>query len=246
MTAGATRQQYHHGNLAAALVAAGLELAAEGGPDAVVLREVARRVGVSPTAAYRHFANQADLNNAIKLAAIDRLADHMRSALRRDDAAGRVAATDLIPLPGITPDSAQEKALRRIEMLGRAYFDFAVSEPGLFQSLAIGLPLPSELDVSMLGEWCADGSPGGDGALGLVSEALDDVVTAGLLDPQDRTVLLDIALWATVHGLAVLCLDGPLGDLPAEVQQALLNTQLTAIIYGIIRPTDGRLPRASQ
>ncbi|MGC1566066.1 MAG: hypothetical protein WA794_08620, partial [Trebonia sp.] len=38
------------------LVAAGLELARAGGPEAVVLREATRMVGVVPNAAYRHFA----------------------------------------------------------------------------------------------------------------------------------------------------------------------------------------------
>jgi hypothetical protein len=37
-----------------ALVAAGLELARAGGPDAVVLRDVRRMIGVVPNAAYRH------------------------------------------------------------------------------------------------------------------------------------------------------------------------------------------------
>ena len=55
------RSTYHHGDLANALAAAAAQLAREGGPDAVVLREAARRVGVSATAAYRHFASHNDL-----------------------------------------------------------------------------------------------------------------------------------------------------------------------------------------
>ena len=39
--------RYHHGDLRNALIDAATALAREGGPDAVVLREVARRVGVS-------------------------------------------------------------------------------------------------------------------------------------------------------------------------------------------------------
>ena len=38
------------------LVAAGLELARTGGPDAVVLREATQMVGVVPNAAYRHLS----------------------------------------------------------------------------------------------------------------------------------------------------------------------------------------------
>jgi AcrR family transcriptional regulator len=57
----ATRASYHHGDLRHALLTAGIELAREGGPDAVVLREATRRVGVSPNAAYRHFADREAL-----------------------------------------------------------------------------------------------------------------------------------------------------------------------------------------
>lgn len=49
------RSRYHHGDLRNALIEAAVELATEGGPERVVLREAARSVGVSPTAAYRHF-----------------------------------------------------------------------------------------------------------------------------------------------------------------------------------------------
>ena len=51
------RTRYHHGNLRAALVDAGVDLARTGGPAAVVLRAVSRRpacrttprIGTSPT-----------------------------------------------------------------------------------------------------------------------------------------------------------------------------------------------------
>ncbi len=43
------RATYHHGNLREALVEAGLELTRSGGPTALVLRDVTRRVGVRPT-----------------------------------------------------------------------------------------------------------------------------------------------------------------------------------------------------
>ena len=52
---------YHHGNLRESLIEAGIELARSQGPDGVVLREVARRAGVSHNAAYRHFADREAL-----------------------------------------------------------------------------------------------------------------------------------------------------------------------------------------
>ena len=52
---------YHHGDLRAALIDAGLALTRTGGPEALTIREATRRVGVSPNAAYRHFADREAL-----------------------------------------------------------------------------------------------------------------------------------------------------------------------------------------
>lgn len=56
---------YHHGNLRAALIEAGLKLIAEKGAPALTLREIGAQVGVSRMAAYRHFADKDDLLAAI-------------------------------------------------------------------------------------------------------------------------------------------------------------------------------------
>ena len=62
------------------LVAAGLELAGAGGPDAVVLREATRLVSVVPKAAYRHFADHDELLAAVCAAAMRELAGRMAAA----------------------------------------------------------------------------------------------------------------------------------------------------------------------
>ena len=68
------RKTFRHGDLRNALVAAGVEMARVGGPDAVVLREATRQAVVSPNAAYRHFANQAALLDAVRSVCLSRLA----------------------------------------------------------------------------------------------------------------------------------------------------------------------------
>ena len=52
---------YHHGDLRNACVTAALELLAQNGLPGVTLREVARTIGVSRSAPYRHFADKRDL-----------------------------------------------------------------------------------------------------------------------------------------------------------------------------------------
>lgn len=218
------RRPYHHGSLATALLDQALEMAAEGGPEAVVLREVARRVGVSATAAYRHFAGQADLTTAVKHAALDRLAEHMRAALAAHDG-GSTDHAGQVPLPGIAAGSPQERAARRLEAIGRAYFDFAITQQGLFRCFCLGLPIPGAAQL-------ADES-----AFGVLADALADLVEAGILTPERRAAGVDIALWSAVHGLAVLCLDGPLADLPREHQYALLTTVTDVLFHGLAGAT---------
>ena len=77
-----------------------VDVAGEGGPEAVVLREATRRVGVSPNAAYRHFADREALLAAVCDAAQAELAaaiDESYWAVREPDAAatarGRKSAT---------------------------------------------------------------------------------------------------------------------------------------------------------
>src|SRR5215468_7175665 len=112
------RGTYHHGDLANALTVAATQLAREGGPEAVVLREAARSVGVSATAAYRHFAGHGDLIHAVKERAQAALADRMRAEL---------AAGEPLDDPGLD-------ALRRLGAIGLGYLSFALTEPGLFRT----------------------------------------------------------------------------------------------------------------
>ena len=71
-TTGARRRR-PRGAVRDGLIAAGLELARTGGPDAVVLREATQMVGVVPNAAYRHFAGRDELLAEVSTAAMGEL-----------------------------------------------------------------------------------------------------------------------------------------------------------------------------
>jgi AcrR family transcriptional regulator len=80
MSTSEARQRYHHGDLRNALLDAGSAVAHDVGADALSLREVARRAGVSHTAAYNHFADKNDLLRGLAIRAFDELAIELDAA----------------------------------------------------------------------------------------------------------------------------------------------------------------------
>jgi AcrR family transcriptional regulator len=179
------------------LIAAGLALARTGGPDAVVLREATRMVGVVPNAAYRHFADRDELLAAVCAAALRQLADRMAAGVAR--------------VRGKHGDPAT--ARRRLHAIGTAYLEFARDEPGLF---ATAFALPQQHAYS-----APDDGTGQDRTpLGHLRTALDELVDAGVLQ-QRRRDGIEYPIWSAVHGLAVLTGQGPLRDVPDATRRHL-------------------------
>jgi len=78
---GVSQPPYHHGNLREALVEEAVDVVRAGGPEALSLRELARRVGVSHAAAYRHFAAREAVVHH-RLAEVDEVDPVARARLR--------------------------------------------------------------------------------------------------------------------------------------------------------------------
>ena len=103
----APSRTYHHGNLQAALVDSAALLIEEQGPGALSLREVARRVGVSHAAPYRHFRGKRDLLEAVAIrgfedltAALDAvIAAHPNDARRQFEDGGAAYVLEAVNLP---------------------------------------------------------------------------------------------------------------------------------------------------
>jgi AcrR family transcriptional regulator len=97
MSTSTRRRAYHHGNLRPALIAEALRVLAEGNSAALSLRELARRLGVSHAAPYRHFGDKDALLAAIAEEGFQLLADALDQAatLEPDDPLGQLTATGL-------------------------------------------------------------------------------------------------------------------------------------------------------
>ncbi len=149
---------YHHGDLRNALVDAAVQLAHEGGPGAIVLREAARRVGVSPNAAYRHFDALPDLVYEVACVALTRMAGVMQVEL------DKVVATG---------DPARD-APARLMAVGRGYVRFALDEPGLFST---AFSAHEEVSVQKFG--AAVDASSATTPESLLRERLDELVAVG-------------------------------------------------------------------
>ena len=191
-----------------------MELARHGGPDAVVLREAARQIGVSATAAYRYFVSRSILMKRVRELARAELAEYMV----------RAAAESHLPA------DKEAAALVTLRALGRGYIGFALDEPGLFRTAFQTDPADSETPPELAGSE----------AFLMLGRALDDLVAVGRIPPARRP-MLELAVWAAVHGMAQLMLDGPLSRLPAEHQEPMIAATLGLVEHGLQPPpTSGR------
>ncbi|MFM5914529.1 MAG: TetR/AcrR family transcriptional regulator, partial [Chakrabartia godavariana] len=110
-------RSYHHGDLREALIDAGLELLKSGNAETLSLREVARRVGVSATAVYRHFPDKAALVRELCVRGALELADAQAKAM--------VAAGG---------------GQKGFVATGGAYIRFALANPALFRIMMANMP----------------------------------------------------------------------------------------------------------
>ena len=108
------RIAYHHGNAAEAILVAAAALIDEKGVAAFSLREAARRVGIDPSACYRHFRDRDDLLHTLGRRGFTRLAERMERALARPTTPGQA----LRALARIYVDSARERPAEFRVMFG--------------------------------------------------------------------------------------------------------------------------------
>jgi AcrR family transcriptional regulator len=186
----ATRPQVREDLLAAARA----ELA-EHGRAAISLRAVARRAGLSHASPKYHFGDRSGLLTAIATEGFDALA-HRLSEVHESDARHQLA------------------------VLGRAYIDFGLSHPALFELMFA----PSELHADD-----PDLTAAQQKAIGALTTAVSQL--AGI-DPTTSGDPPKLALisWALVHGLVVLTRDGALQSAaappvtgPAELAHTLAD-----------------------
>jgi AcrR family transcriptional regulator len=205
------RTTFRHGDLRRALLQAGIELARDGGPQAVVLREATRRVGVAPNAAYRHFSSHRDLLQAVRAAALSSLALAIEAEIVR------------VRRRKGSPAEAARATLRAV---GTGYLKFALTERGLFRTaFSTSDPVEGDVDVAKTGK-------SGLNPFQLLGSALDLLVEAGVL-PRERRPGAEYLAWSAVHGLAILIIEGPLNGASEKEIRSMSERVLLMVEKGL-------------
>jgi AcrR family transcriptional regulator len=206
----AVRKTFRHGDLRRALLEAGIALAREGGPNAIVLREATRRAGVAPNAAYRHFSSHSDLLQAVRASALSSLA----LAIEEE-----IAGVRRSKLPAV----AARTTLRAV---GTGYLKFALAETGLFRTaFSVADRVEGDVDAAKVGK-------SGLNPFQLLSAALDLMVEAGAL-PRERRPGAEYLAWSAVHGLAFLIIEGPLSRASQKEIRAVSDRLLQMVENGL-------------
>ena len=122
---------YHHGNLKEALIKAALDLIAQKGPAGFTFAEAARWAGVSPAAPYRHFRDRDELLIDVARRGFDLFAQALARAW----------------------DDGRPEAFAAFERVGRAYLDFARTEPAYYSAMfEAGIPLDASPELREAGD----------------------------------------------------------------------------------------------
>ncbi len=172
---------YHHGDLRNALIDAAVATMAAQGDVHFSLSEIARGAGVTPAAAYKHFADKQALLHALARLGFDRLATVFETATPRSKTANSVV-----------------QVRKNFARLGSAYVAFGVAQPALFNLMFGRAGQSFRKQATVANEQTA--------TFAYLVRTLDDLHRLGVIrapSAQDQWFA-----WSAIHGATELTIAG--------------------------------------
>lgn len=186
---GPVKEAYHHGDLRRELLQAAMEMVEQDGIEALSLRRLAERVGVSPPALYHHFRDKQALLCAIGEAAIGRFEGQMQDGL--------------LEVQGLEA---------RFERFVTIYVRFALDHPELYELLfgrAIWQAKGPESEAFRAKARASFRN---------YADMVVSLQAQGRLGADLNPLRLAQVLWGTLHGLCCMYNDG-LAFRPGDVEE---------------------------
>lgn len=193
---------YHHGNLKEALIETALAMICEENIEKLTVRELTRRLGTSRSAIYRHFVSKEELVKAVIRAGFDKLT--------------------LALEPVLTEEGVD--TLERIHRLGLTYLRFAMENTSLFRILF------GEQVMEQREEECDIEDEIETASFHVLVSLVKRGQEEKLLRVEDP-ILQSAVIWAMVHGLAVLIIDGHL--LVRENMEKIYEMSFRTLLEGL-------------
>lgn len=194
---------YHHGNLREALLRAALELIAEKGPAGFTFAEAARWAGVSPAAPYRHFRDRDELLASVALRGFEQFETALSGAW----------------------DDGRPDAFAALDRLGRAYLEFARTEPAYYSAMfEAGIPLTTSQELR----------EAGDRAFGVLRTAAEKICAQMTGPGRAPALMVALHIWSMSHGIASLFGRGDSARRPLPMSpEELLEAEVLVYLRGL-------------
>ena len=191
---------YHHGDLEKAVIQTATLLLESDGIEGISLRKIAKEIGVSHQAPYRHFESREHVLAALRAEGFQALAEASQNAQRKHPKSARL----------------------QLESTGEAYVKQALSRPALYQLMFGGSWKFNQLQEQH--QSCA----------GVAFKSLASIVQQGHPPHTKKTIERTRILWATLHGLVSLQLNGFLKDQKDQLDTLVRSAvrSLSAEWYG--------------
>ncbi|MDI1300459.1 MAG: TetR/AcrR family transcriptional regulator [bacterium] len=184
-----TKTAYHHGDLSRNLLEEAIAMVRQDGLDALSMRKLAERVGVSQTAIYHHFSDKQALFCAMGEEGIQRF-----SALLQEGLAGEATLE------------------QRFERFVSIYVRFALANPELYELLFGRTTWKGEGEASETFRGKARA------AFRSYAEIIMDLQADGYFSSDINPLRLAQVMWGTLHGLCRMYNDG-LAFTPEDVEE---------------------------